>query len=414
MVSQKQTNQLLIVAFIAFTLLFMSIIPGKLKPAATALPAEAAPETAAIEGAPEAVLLEDMPVDETGVTVGYTLRAELGRVPALAYVGVGGTIDGIVNPRLTANVGDRIVITLVNGDPIEHDLVVDEFGGHRVRVSSEGEQSTFEFVAGRAGTFSYYSSLAGHQQIGMEGVVEIIDPTLIVEVVPEDSSSTSDGTSTTVAAVDLGYDPELVARGETQFASCVACHGPDARGLPNLGKDLVTSEFVSAQTDEALVQFIMTGRPIWDPLNTSGIDMPGKGGNPAMTSDDILAIVAYIRTLHAQNSGATPAEPVSNSALAYDPELVALGERSYSLCSACHGPDARGLPNLGKDLVTSEFVAGLTDEALLAFVKTGRPIWDPLNTTGLDMPGKGGNPALKDEEILAIIAYVRTLSAGGG
>jgi disulfide bond formation protein DsbB len=98
----------------------------------------------------------------------------------------------------------------------------------------------------------------------------------------------------------------------------------------------------------------------------------------------------------------------------YDPLLVAEGQGLFMLCSACHGPDGRGLPNLGKDLVESEFVHSLSDEDLLIFIKTGRPIWDPLNTTGIDMPPKGGNPALTDENILAIIAYIRSLSADSG
>lgn len=95
---------------------------------------------------------------------------------------------------------------------------------------------------------------------------------------------------------------------------------------------------------------------------------------------------------------------------AYDPALVAHGQELFALCAACHGPDARGIPNLGKDLVDSEFVAGLSDEELLTFIKTGRPLWDPLNTTGIDMPPKGGNPALTDNDILAIIAYIRSLT----
>ena len=216
------------------------------------------------------------------------------------------------------------------------------------------------------------------------------------------------------APENAGYDPAVVEQGQQLFTLCAACHGPDARGLPNLGKDLVESEFVAAQTDDALVQFIITGRPIWDPLNTTGLDMPGKGGNPAMTTEEIQAIVAYLRTLSAEGSGEAEAVPVSNESIDYDPALVSEGEQLFALCAACHGPDARGLPNLGKDLVESEFVAGLTDEALLEFIKTGRPIWDPLNTTGLDMPGKGGNPAMTDEEILAIIAYVRLLSESNG
>ncbi len=216
------------------------------------------------------------------------------------------------------------------------------------------------------------------------------------------------------ASANTGYDPAVVEQGQQLFTLCSACHGPDARGLPNLGKDLVVSEFIAAQTDDALVQFIITGRPIWDPLNTTGIDMPGKGGNPAMTTDDVYAIVAYLRTLTAANRGEVQVAPVRNEANAYDPAMMSQGEQLFMQCAACHGPEARGLPNLGKDLVTSEFVAGLTDEALLDFIKTGRPIWDPLNTTGIDMPGKGGNPAMTDEEILAIIAYIRSLSGSGG
>ena len=80
-----------------------------------------------------------------------------------------------------------------------------------------------------------------------------------------------------------------------------------------------------------------------------------------------------------------------------------------STCSACHGPDAKGLPALGKDLTTSEFTQNSSDQELLDFVKVGRPVGDPENTQGIDMPPKGGNPALSDEDILNIIAYVRTL-----
>jgi len=86
------------------------------------------------------------------------------------------------------------------------------------------------------------------------------------------------------------------------------------------------------------------------------------------------------------------------------------GEAQFqSTCAACHGTDAKGLPNLGKDMTTSEFIASQSDAELLAFVKQGRPVSDPANTTGVDMPPKGGNPALTDEQILDIIAYIRTL-----
>jgi disulfide bond formation protein DsbB len=89
------------------------------------------------------------------------------------------------------------------------------------------------------------------------------------------------------------------ANGATLFAgTCSSCHGPDAKGIAGLGKDLTTSTWVAEQTDEQLIAFIKTGRPTGDPLNTTGVDMPPKGGNPAFTDDDLTDIVAYLRSIH--------------------------------------------------------------------------------------------------------------------
>ncbi len=79
-------------------------------------------------------------------------------------------------------------------------------------------------------------------------------------------------------------------------------------------------------------------------------------------------------------------------------------------CSACHGPEGRGVKGLGKDMTSSQFIAGKSDDELLAFIKIGRPIGDPLNTTGVLMPPKGGNPALTDQQLRNIIAFIRTIN----
>jgi mono/diheme cytochrome c family protein len=88
-------------------------------------------------------------------------------------------------------------------------------------------------------------------------------------------------------------------KGKTVFeGTCSSCHGPDAKGLPGLGKDLTTSEWVSTQTDAQLLKFVKTGRPAADKLNTTGIDMPPKGGNPALTDADIENVIAFVRSIH--------------------------------------------------------------------------------------------------------------------
>ena len=80
--------------------------------------------------------------------------------------------------------------------------------------------------------------------------------------------------------------------------TCIACHGPEAKGVSGLGKDLTTSEFVVSKSDAELKDFILTGRPVSDPLNTTGVAMPPKGGYPALTDQDIENIVAFLRFIH--------------------------------------------------------------------------------------------------------------------
>jgi disulfide bond formation protein DsbB len=113
--------------------------------------------------------------------------------------------------------------------------------------------------------------------------------------------------------------------------------------------------------------------------------------------------VAALAACGGSSEPAQEAAPVSLG----DP---AAGKEQYDLiCIACHGPTGEGIEGLGKPFTTSEFLRERSDEEMIAFVKTGRPSGDPLNTTGIDMPPKGGNPALTDDQILDIIAYVRTL-----
>jgi len=90
-------------------------------------------------------------------------------------------------------------------------------------------------------------------------------------------------------------DPEA---GRTAFlTTCITCHGQDAKGITGLGKDLTTSEFLLSHTDEQMLAFLLEGRRASDPLNTTGVDMPPKGGNPAFIDDDLKNIIAYLRTI---------------------------------------------------------------------------------------------------------------------
>ncbi len=89
-----------------------------------------------------------------------------------------------------------------------------------------------------------------------------------------------------------------VAEGKAIFDRiCATCHGKDANGLPKLGKGLRNNEFTKSQSDAELVDFMKSGRPATHPLNTTGVDMPPKGGDPTITDEDLQNIVAFLRTL---------------------------------------------------------------------------------------------------------------------
>ncbi len=95
-----------------------------------------------------------------------------------------------------------------------------------------------------------------------------------------------------------GADGGPVAEGHRLFnRTCAVCHGPGGRGSPRLGKSLIDNAFSKDLSDAELVEFLREGRSAGDPLNERGVDMPPKGGNPALTDADLASIVVYLRSL---------------------------------------------------------------------------------------------------------------------
>ncbi len=231
-----------------------------------------------------------------------------------------------------------------------------------------------------------------------------------------------------LAAMQAGSVLSLdsAVRGRDLFVqSCVTCHGTDGFGRPGLGKSLVHSDFIADRNDAVLVQFIAKGREANDPANTTKVAMPPRGGNPDLTDSDLAAVVTYMRGLQdprrmpalpALMAKSEPSAAQKEAAIAAsggDEELakyIASGDKLFhSSCVACHGKGGVGIAGNGKALANNEFIRSLDDDSLLSFIKQGRSPTDPKNTTGIQMPPKGGNPAMSDDDILDVIAYVRTL-----
>jgi mono/diheme cytochrome c family protein len=89
------------------------------------------------------------------------------------------------------------------------------------------------------------------------------------------------------------------AHGQQIFTTtCATCHGTDGTGIKGLGKSIVASDFVKKASDDQLVDMLTKGRDAKDPLNSTGVAMPPKGGNPSLTEKDLHDVVLYVRSLN--------------------------------------------------------------------------------------------------------------------
>lgn len=122
--------------------------------------------------------------------------------------------------------------------------------------------------------------------------------TMFGRIIVEDEAMIAAATAEAEAALAAATAGN-VENGKALYAkTCVACHGANGEGVTGLGKPFTTSEFVIGKTDAELADFMKVGRAVGDPLNTTGVAMPPKGGNPALSEQDLLDLVAFIRTLH--------------------------------------------------------------------------------------------------------------------
>ena len=103
----------------------------------------------------------------------FTLRTGIagGR---MVYIGVGGDIDGKVNPTLMVHEGELVQVNLINGEGAEHDVVIDQYAARSSIVVGKNASSTFSFTASKVGEFAYFCSIAGHRQAGMEGLIQVM------------------------------------------------------------------------------------------------------------------------------------------------------------------------------------------------------------------------------------------------
>ena len=70
---------------------------------------------------------------------------------------------------LTAAQGQIVQVTIINGEGAEHDIAFPEQNARSPRVTGKGASTTIAFRADKSGDFTYFCTVPGHRQAGMEG-----------------------------------------------------------------------------------------------------------------------------------------------------------------------------------------------------------------------------------------------------
>lgn len=107
--------------------------------------------------------------------VEYTLKSGAAG-GQLVYVGVGGEIEGLINPDLIVNSGETVRIVFLNGDGISHDLALPDASAQTPLVLTQGDSQDLELTLDKPGTYAYLCTVSGHRQAGMEGKLIVQEP----------------------------------------------------------------------------------------------------------------------------------------------------------------------------------------------------------------------------------------------
>ncbi len=179
----------------------------------------------------------------------------------------------------------------------------------------------------------------------------------------------------------VAADPKAKEAGQRLFVTyCAQCHGSDAKGAKGF-PNLTDNDWLYGGTPDKVEETILNGR--------NGI-MPPYGGNPDAIGgpEGAKEVANYVRSL---------------SGLPNDAVLAAKGKDKFAaVCSACHGPDAKGNQALGAPNLTDKvWLYGSKEETIVETITKGRTNRMPAHK---DFLGEG--------KVHLLAAYVWGLGGG--
>ena len=185
--------------------------------------------------------------------------------------------------------------------------------------------------------------------------------------------------------------PEL-QKGKALYATCVACHQPDGRGIVAMKAPAIGGQ--ERWYLEAQLKAYRDGTRGADPRDLEGM-MMAPMSKMLVTDEDVAAVAAYASSLKP--------EKIEHNTTKGDAQK---GKRLYMVCMACHGDKGQG----NKDLKAPRLTV-LNDwymHAQIVKFRTNLRGSHPKDVTGMVMRPMALTLA-DDQAIHDVIAYIKTL-----
>lgn len=182
-----------------------------------------------------------------------------------------------------------------------------------------------------------------------------------------------------------------VARGEALFDTCVPCHGADAGGNQKLGAPAIAG-LPQWYLEQQLQNFQAAHRG-GQAFDTTGIRMKTMSWSLDLPGD-LESVAEFVASL-----------PATNPAPVLEGGDAQAGQATFQVCSACHGPDAKG-----NEAVHAPPLVGQSDWYLLGQLHKFKAGWrggDPADIWGATM--RPNALMLDDQSMLNVVAYIQTL-----
>ena len=176
----------------------------------------------------------------------------------------------------------------------------------------------------------------------------------------------------------VAANSEAKEMGQRLFLTyCSQCHGSDAKGARGF-PTLTDNDWLFGGTPAQIKESIQKGRDAM---------MPAKGVKPDLNGDQIKDLASYVKSL---------------SGLASDSIRAQRGKELFGpACSACHGPDGKGMVGVAPNLADKTWLYSSSEDVIIETITKGR-----VNR----MPAFG--EFLGDAKVHLLTAYVYGLGGG--